>query len=357
MVLRGLMLRVMYHRAAVSVQMKYRNRRNRGNKANQVGPAIQIQRFWRGLRAGLRCMRMIDAGKLIWQNYTIYRWNKRSALYIRSILRAQRYWRGALSRQWVRHCHDAATFIQKYVRRLLIRVVLDRPGYAIVRKHQKQLNDLLKSKDTRSETEQLARCAAVAAHAKVQMEKHRNRNVDMRRALSFNLRSKHTRQGDRAKMMRNVGRTQPQRESVFEPLVFGMARQQPDRLPARNGCVQSKVLKQVMNSKRLLDKSLPAEAKEEDFRQSWFCPFRVVDPNTGVAGEVCHQANPLGMRNCSSCKKRQYTIPHAATVRGRSAVIAMRFAKNPKMPNAKTPLLNLENCMAWGTNMFQPKGF
>merc|ERR1719247_139333 len=100
---------------------------------------------------------MIDAGKVIWLNYQPYRWNKRASHYINAILTLQRYWRGALSRQWVRHCHDAATFIQKFVRKLLVRVVLDKPGRDVVRKFQRQINEILKTASERSETEQIAR--------------------------------------------------------------------------------------------------------------------------------------------------------------------------------------------------------
>jgi hypothetical protein len=107
-----------------------------------------------------------------------------------------------LDRRWVDHCHGAATFIQKFVRKLLILVVLDKPGRDIIRKYQKDLNVFLKSKDSVSETRHLAQCCAVQAKMQVALEKHRNKNVDMRRALSFNLRSKHTRKEDREKMMK-----------------------------------------------------------------------------------------------------------------------------------------------------------
>lgn len=355
MVLRGLILRIMYHRAAIVVQKRYRYIRNRGSKANQLAPAITIQRFWRGLRAGLQCMKMIDAGKLIWLSYKAYRYNKKSKQFLHAILTTQRYWRGALSRQWVRHCHEAATFVQKFVRKLLIRVVLDKPGRDTYRKFQKEMTNLLKSKDSRSETEQIARTSACSAKCKVEMEKQRNRNVDMRRALSFNLRSKHTRTADRAKMLRNVGRVQPQRDSVFEPLVFGMARLQPGRLPPRNGGVQSRVLMQISNARRLLDKTLPPDKNEPVETGGWWCPFRMQD-SSGVF-VACHNANPAGMRNCAVCGKRKYEIPHGATLRGRAAYIAIRMVKTPVMPNRKDPLVNINLCGSWGANLFQPKGF
>jgi hypothetical protein len=257
----------------------------------------------------------------------------------------------------MRHCHDAATFIQKFVRKLLCRVSLDKPGRDIVRKHQKEINALLKTKDSRSETEQIARIAAAVGKTKVDMEKQRNRNVDMRRALSFNLRSKHTRKQDREKMMKHIGKLQPPRTTVYEPLVFAIARQQPDRLPPRIGHIRSKVLRLVRNSNSLLDKSLPVPLSRNETRGAWVCPFRPNDPQTGLAGNICQQVNPQTMRNCAACKKRNPDVPHASTLRGRAAVIAMRMAKTPKMPDSKTPLLNVELCGKWGAGLLQPKGF
>merc|ERR1719337_543841 len=155
-----------------------------------------------------------------------------------------------------------------------------------------------------SESEYIVRCSAVAGKCRVLMEKQRNRNVDMRRALSFNLRSKHTRKQDREKMMRNVGRTQPQRQTVFEPLVFAMRRLEPP-LPPRNGCKQSHILMQVANSKRLLNRSLPPEPTDKVKAGSWVCPYRLIDPNTGMAADICKMVN-WGKRNCMNCGKRQY---------------------------------------------------
>jgi len=301
---------------------------------------------------------MIDAGKLIWLNYKAFRWNLRSKRMLRGVLVMQRYFRGGLSRQWMRHCHDAATFIQKFVRKLLVCVVLDKPGRDVARKYAKELHVLIKAKGTKTEFQHEGQCSRIAGQAKLALDKHRNRNVDMRRALSFNLRSKHTRKQDRAKMAANVGRTQPQRITIFEPMVFGLARLQPERLPARIGCKQSRVMKQVNNSQRLLDKSLPAMLSAKDkARHSWVCPFRLIDTNTGMAADICRQSNPMGMRNCASCKQRKYDIPHGATLRGRAAVIAMRLAKQPKMVDKKAPLLSVELCGTWGTNMFDPRSF
>merc|ERR1719217_1317347 len=114
-----------------------------------------------------------------------------------------------------------------------------------------------------AETEYVARCSAIAGKYKVNMEKHRNRNIDLRRALSFNLRSKHTRKQDREKMMNNKGRVQPVRKTVFEPMVFASARMDPVHLPPRQGCQQSRILKRVRYVQTVLDKTLPKEKVEK----------------------------------------------------------------------------------------------
>jgi hypothetical protein len=238
----------------------------------------------------------------------------------------------------------------------MVAVVLDKAGRDMARQFQKEFNTLLKSKDSAAalsvtSTRCEASLAVLAGKCRVEMDKHRNRNVDMRRALSFNLRSKHTRKQDRQKMMMNVGRTQPQRRSVFEPMVFALARLEPERCTHRIGCIQSKVLKQVNNAALVLNKSLPVAPSSGE---SWVCPFKVKDPMTG-SYEICKQCNPMGMRNCSSCGSRRYDIPHASTLRGRAAIIARRLAKTPKMPDKKSPLVNTQLCSSWGGGMFDPK--
>merc|ERR1719498_1930704 len=54
MTFRALCLRVLYHRAAIAIQKRYRYMKLRGAKSAKLKPVMTIQRFWRGCRAGLR---------------------------------------------------------------------------------------------------------------------------------------------------------------------------------------------------------------------------------------------------------------------------------------------------------------
>merc|ERR1719335_925448 len=58
MVLRGLFLRLLYHRAAMCIQKRYRYLRTKSNKAHMAGPVLFIQRCWRGTRAALGITKM-----------------------------------------------------------------------------------------------------------------------------------------------------------------------------------------------------------------------------------------------------------------------------------------------------------
>mmetsp|Transcript_109430 Transcript_109430/g.172525 ORF Transcript_109430/g.172525 Transcript_109430/m.172525 type:complete len:1919 (-) Transcript_109430:123-5879(-) len=354
MVIRGLMMRVVYHRAAMALQKRYRYLKRSGNKYSMLQPALQIQRFWRGLQARLKSMRLINAGKTIARNYKIILSKRRSAKLVRSIVTIQRYARGYFSRRWCSHMQDAAVFIQKFVRKLLVRVVLDKPGRDVIRKHQKAMNLILQTKDSRTESDHLARCCALNGKMIVDMEKHRQRNVELRRALSFNLRSKHTRKEDRAKMMAKVGRVQPQRESVFEAMVSGMARLEPRRLPFRYDCKQSRILKLIQNSKDLLNRTL-VQPDEVDLNKSWICTRRVKDAESGEES-VCKAANMSGVVFCIGCGKKQYGRQHAAAALGEAALVAMRKAKGTSKAADKKRESQHSHTLAagsWGRGVFQ----
>merc|ERR1719420_1415668 len=153
MCLRALCLRVLYHRAATAIQMRYRYLKSKGAKALVLGPARTIQRFWRGTRAALHITRWDNAAAKIQHSYKVYRWNLRANVLLRATLRIQRVWLGAIHRKWLRNCHASATYIQKIVRRFQVQVVLDKEGREIARQHQLQMTDLLKQKGSLSETE------------------------------------------------------------------------------------------------------------------------------------------------------------------------------------------------------------
>jgi hypothetical protein len=283
MVLRGLFLRVLYHRAAMALQKKYRYIKEKGRKANMAGPAITIQRCWRGVRAALKAMRMDDAAYKIQQSYKAASYNARALELRKSADMLQRLWIGAIQRRWMQECHGAAAYIQKFVRGLQVRATLDKQGIALAKKFKAQLQELMQQKDQMEESTYLGKTAALVGRAKVAMNNHRTKGIDMRRMSTFTLRSKHTRSSDKEKKLKMKGAIQPARRSVFEPMTTALARLEPPSQFKNKG--NSRILTQLMATKKNLDRTMPKEA---------------------------------------------VFAPHAAAKRGRAAIAARRFAKKPK---------------------------
>jgi len=284
MVLRGLQLRVLYHRAAISLQKRYRYLKTRSKQQKSVAPTICIQRYWRGLRTGLRIMRQDDAAEKIQHSYKAWKWNRRAAKLLAATLKVQRVWHSAVHRKWLRECHQSATTIQRCMRGMLVRVTLDKPGRELVRKHQVEMNAVIKKKNTMTESMYISRTAVLAAKARVAMHKHRDRNVELRRMGASTLKSKQAKALDKAKRIKLKGSIQPVRISVFEPMAYALARLDTKQV-ARYGAQQSKVLLQVSDARRKLERAIP---KAQSFK------------------------------------------PHAAAKRGRAAITARRLFKKPK---------------------------
>merc|ERR1711920_152537 len=95
--------------------------------------------------------------------------------------------------KWIRDCIAAATMIQKYFRRFLVRNSLDRNGRELVRKQQAEMKALLAKRSTMSESQFHARTFVSSAKTRMLMAKHRDRNVDVKRVASYTLKSKQTR--------------------------------------------------------------------------------------------------------------------------------------------------------------------
>mmetsp|Transcript_48429 Transcript_48429/g.85349 ORF Transcript_48429/g.85349 Transcript_48429/m.85349 type:complete len:1819 (+) Transcript_48429:195-5651(+) len=304
LVLRSLMLRVLYHRAAIAIQKRYRYIKEKGKKAFAIGPSVRIQRFWRGLRAALKITRQDNAAEIIQHKYKVYKWNQRSAHLLKCVLKIQKVWRGAIHRKWLRQCNAAATTVQKFARCLLVRVVLDKPGRDMMRDFQGQMNTLLADRDKKA-----GRIAALGGKVRIEMEKHRRRNVELLQMSGFSQRSAAARQNDRAKRQAMKGSVQPVRESIFEPMVFALAKIAPAP-SGRYGASKSKVLSQISDARRALDRTLPRE---------------------------------------------QARRPHAAAKRGRAAMIALRIAKKPKLADAEGPIIDDSFTDKWAIKIFQPK--
>jgi len=305
MVLRGLLLRLVYHRASVSVQQRYRYLSGKGKKNSSIAPAIYIQRCWRGLRVRLRIMVQDDAAEQIQRNYRAWRWNKTSRHLLACTLKIQQVWHGAVQRKWLKHCQHAAVVIQRFARGLLVRGSLDRQGRQLARQFQQEMAEVLQQKREMSETEFLARTAAVAGKARVALHKHREKTYALRQMTGYQMKAAHARELDKRKKLAMKGKWQPARLSVFEPMVVALARLDPPR-DARYGAQQSRVMMQVTESRKALERSLPQERKVVRFAPS-----------------------------------------HAAAKRGRAAVAARRLVKKPVRIEPKQVSVNEAQLRHW----------
>mmetsp|Transcript_35478 Transcript_35478/g.93630 ORF Transcript_35478/g.93630 Transcript_35478/m.93630 type:complete len:1833 (-) Transcript_35478:32-5530(-) len=264
MVLRGLMLRVQYHRAAITLQKRYRYLKTGSVKRQAIAPAICIQRFWRGLSTRLQIMKMDDAAARIQHSYRAWNWNRRCWRLVHSTVTAQRLLKGAIARKWMKDCHRAATLIQKTFRRMLVILTLNPKGRELMRKQQKEMNDLLAKKAQIGESMYYARTAVAAAKFKLTMAKHRDVNVEIRRSMSFSIKSAYARRLDKQKKLRLKGILQPVRLSVFEPLCFAVKRlaEQEDKKPARMGAPPSKVGQCVAKARKQLERGFALKPEE-----------------------------------------------------------------------------------------------
>jgi hypothetical protein len=309
MSLRALCLRVLYHRAAIAIQKRYRYLKQKGAKSHILGPCQTIQRFWRGTRDALRITRWDNAAAKIQHSYKVYRWNRRANVLLNATLRIQRVWLGAIHRKWLRNCNASATCIQKMVRATKIRSVLDREGRGFAKACQEEMNVLMKQKNAISQTLYIGMAAALAGKLRSKLHQHRDMNLDMRRMQLAVVR----RSEDKAKRMAMKGSVQPMRISEFEPMVFALAKMEP-KLPARYGAQRSRVLNMVIAAKIELDKTLPRESTRR---------------------------------------------PHSGAKRGRKAIIARRLAKKPKLKelDAKGPSVDEQLFNRWAMQQFEPKRF
>lgn len=314
MIIRALVLRLLYHRAAISLQKRYRYLKKKKSR-NAVAPAICIQRFWRGLRTGLQITRMELAVEKIQHSYRAYRWNSRNAKFLKATLHLQRVWQGALTRQWIRRLNESAIDIQRYARGLLVRVSLDRFGRELLRKSQTDLTQLMKRREELGEDEYLAQASAIAEKAKISLSKHRDRNVDLRRNGASTLKSKQARILDKRKKIKMKGSLQPVRISIFETFCAVARRTAQSQQNARFGCIHSGVLTEVRKCHRRLNRTMP----NDDYAK---------DP-------------------------KMRTAMHAAAKRGHAAMFVQRNTKNCEVTASKRCLLADDEFENWMKQQFQ----
>jgi hypothetical protein len=292
-VLRGIFLRVLYHRAAMALQKRYRYLKGKGNKASMTGPVIRIQRCWRGLSDSLKVMKMDDAAYKIQQSYKAFCWNRRSKNLMHSCTLIQRIWQGSIQRAWLKDCGMAAVFIQKYFRGLLVRTVFGhKTGRELLKKIRGQANELMTKRPSMTEEAYTAKMAAFWGRVRNELHKCRVKNVEMRRMQLYSLRSSLRKASDKEKKLKALGSVQPARNSVFEPLASAARRKSREENEATKFPKNSRVMIQVLAEKKNLDRTMPQET-------------------TNIH-------------------------PHAAAKRGQAAIIARRFAKKPPAESEKT---------------------
>jgi len=216
----------------------------------------------------LQMMKMDDAAAKIQHSFRAWQWNRRCWRLVHSTVVAQRLLKGAIVRKWLKDCHYAATLIQKTFRRMLVCVVLNPKGRDMMRKQQKEMSDMLAKKAEMGESLYYARTAVAAAKFKLAMAKHRDVNVEIRRSMSFSIKSAYARRLDKQKKLRLKGILQPVRFSVFEPIAFAVKRlaQQGENKPARMGAPPSKVGACVAKARRELERAFalaPQEGQKE----------------------------------------------------------------------------------------------
>lgn len=224
MVMRGLMLRVLYHRAAICIQKRYRYLKTGSKRREAVAPAICIQRFYRGLATRLRLMRQDDAAFKLQRNYRAWRWSSRARRLVRGTLFMQRVWKGWIVRSWLRKCHTSATLIQKTFRRMLVRLVMNEKGRALMRQLQEEISQVTRQQSEMSISLYIAKTAQMVGKAKVAVSKFREQNVNVRRAHSFSVKSAVARKLDKQKKLKLKGSVQPVRVSMFEPMFIARRR-------------------------------------------------------------------------------------------------------------------------------------
>merc|ERR1712066_1104145 len=138
---------------------------------------------------------------------------------------------------------------------------------------QAEMKALLAKRSTMSESQFHARTFVLTAKTRMLMAKHRDRNVDVKRVASCTLKSKQTRMMAKQKQLKLKGAIQPVRESIFEPMVYAIKRAERNAIAAqlaqqnavetgpktkRLGAPVSRVLLEVANAHRALDRTQPA---------------------------------------------------------------------------------------------------
>ena len=224
LVLRGLLLRTLFHKAAVSIQSAYIRFRKRLQRIRVNLPVLTIQRVWRGFVARkviysiyVACLRIQRNIKAVWRS-------RRNRCLIARIKQLQCWMRSVLQKRWIQRVRDASVYVQRYFRGNVVRVTLDNDdGRRIIAFTRDQLAVLGKSKTI---AESIATRAVLMTQARLSLHDVRQRALD-RRYLDLMYRAGSARI------------SVPARESVFE---FPARRRGLSRFPGKSSTTELQAL-------------------------------------------------------------------------------------------------------------------
>ena len=217
LLIRGLLMRELWIRAARAIQVSFRYYRSRTVLRRLLGPVVRIQSHWRGLRSALQMFKQNVAASTIQRNWRIVLTRGRNADLVRKIGRLQAVWRGAIQRFWNRKMITSTMKIQTVFRGHLTRLFLNKDGRVLRRAYVDQLkgapNDSLKR-----HAAQVQYKAAVEQLKDRQLASRKSRaKIAQRKIQQYRLAA--TAVGKAA-----VARPTCSRVSVFEPRPFGNRR-------------------------------------------------------------------------------------------------------------------------------------
>merc|ERR1719506_1143002 len=105
MIQRATMLRMLYHRSAIAIQVRWRYAKQKARRKKIMEPTKKIQRFWRAIRSALRMAKYESNGDFLVANMKASLRKTRDKYFVKCVLKIQRVWRGAIGRIWVRRMH------------------------------------------------------------------------------------------------------------------------------------------------------------------------------------------------------------------------------------------------------------
>merc|ERR1719247_760285 len=259
MIQRATMLRVLYHRSAVAIQVRWRYAKQKARRKKIMEPTMRIQRFWRAIRSALKMAKYESNGDFLVANMKAVLRKTRNKYFVKCVMKIQRVWRGAVGRIWVRRMHKKATKIQSVLRAHLVWVTLDKDGKRASGRQGAERQALLKAyKEGKIHPERyISQLAIIRSKLATTLYRHREKNLSSKRLSSMHGSNRKAREQRRATAATNKGTVQALRDSFADPICF--ANRRLKQVGSSYGYSRSKVMDMVENVKRVLDRTNPRE--------------------------------------------------------------------------------------------------